>query len=130
MKLLTKELIKQFEKTGRQEGKNDPLVIAKYFCPWTQWTWFATEYDKENDEFFWVIDGHEKERGCFTHLELISILWPHGLRIERDLYFEPTSCSELGLPIFNYEEEQYLDEYDPCMIPEMQYASWESKYAF
>jgi len=33
------------------------------------------------------------------------------------------------LPTFDYEEEQDMDEYDPCMIPEMQWACGESKYA-
>ena len=33
MKLLTKELLKRFEKVGRQEDAKDPIVIAKFFNP-------------------------------------------------------------------------------------------------
>lgn len=33
MKLLTKELLRRFEKVGRQPVQQDPLMIAKFFNP-------------------------------------------------------------------------------------------------
>jgi hypothetical protein len=47
MQLLTKELLKRFEKVGRQEEVSDPIVIAKFFNPAGAGTWYATEYDPE-----------------------------------------------------------------------------------
>jgi len=52
MKLLTKELLKRFEKVGRQEDAKDPIVIAKFFNPTGAGTWLATEYDPNSKEFF------------------------------------------------------------------------------
>ena len=43
MKLLTDEIIRNFEKVGRQENSKDPLVIAKFFNRMGAGTWYATE---------------------------------------------------------------------------------------
>ena len=88
MKLLTKELLKQFPKLYETEEvpAEEKKVIAKFFTPWTNWTWYATEFDGE-DRFFGLVDGNEKEWGYFSLKELQSITGPVGLKIERDLYF-------------------------------------------
>jgi hypothetical protein len=52
MKLLTKELLKQFAKVGCQEDNPDPLVVCKYFYPAGIRTWYATEYDPETRLFY------------------------------------------------------------------------------
>jgi len=52
MKLLTKELLKRFAQVGRQEDESDPLVIAKFFNPTGAGTWYATEYDPQDQIFF------------------------------------------------------------------------------
>ncbi|USN56634.1 MAG: DUF2958 domain-containing protein [Candidatus Peribacteria bacterium] len=54
MKLLTQEILHQFYVTGVQEDSPDPLVIAKFFCPWNQWTWYATEYHPSSRTFFGI----------------------------------------------------------------------------
>jgi len=130
MKLLTKQLTQQFKTTGRQEWKKDHLVIARYFCPWNARTRYATEYDPEAKEFFGYVDGLDAERGYFSLTELESLDGPFGLTIERDMHFNPQLCSALWLPTFDYKEESPMEDYDPCMIPEMQYASGEAKYCF
>ena len=89
MKLLTKEILKKFEKVGSQEEVKDPVVIAKFFTPWTHWTWFATEYDPENKIFFGLVEGHEKEWGYFSLEELEKVKGPFRLGIERDMMFDP-----------------------------------------
>jgi len=88
MKLLTKELKKQFPKLyeGEEIPTEEKKVIAKFFTPWTSWTWYATEFDGE-DLFFGLVDGQEKEWGYFSLRELEAITGPAGLKIERDLYF-------------------------------------------
>lgn len=87
MKLLTKELIEKFPKIGEAEplGERAP-IIAKFFTPWTNWTWYATEFDGE-DQFFGLVRGMETELGYFSLTELQSINGPAGLKIERDKWF-------------------------------------------
>jgi len=46
MELLTKEILEKFRATGSQEHIPDPLIVVKYFTPWTNWTWYATEFDE------------------------------------------------------------------------------------
>ncbi len=99
MKLLTKELENQFEKTGRQEEVADPIVIAKFFDPCGGATWLATEYERESQTFFGYVSlfntAHENELGYFSKPELESIKGPLGLGIERDRYFTGGRLSEV-----------------------------------
>lgn len=99
MKLLTQELIKRFEQVGSQEWNHDPLVIAKFFHPYSSWTWYATEYDPENKMFFGIVVWVETEFGDFSLEELESIKLG-GIPMERDRDFEK-KCSEIdGLKDF------------------------------
>jgi hypothetical protein len=77
-----------------QENTKDPLIRAKYFTPWSNWTWYVLEYDG-NDLCFGYVEGHEAELGYFSVSELAAIRGPGGLRIERDLYLEPTRLSDV-----------------------------------
>ena len=88
MQLLTKELLKEFPKIGATEQipAEEKVVIAKFFDPSGSWTWYAVEYDGE-DQFFGLVDGFELEWGYFRLSELQSIKGRFGLGIERDLYF-------------------------------------------
>ena len=95
MKLLTKEIEKQFAKVGRQENVSDPLIVAKFFDPQGSWTWYATEYDPENEIFFGWVHGHDKEWGSFSLEELQSYTGPFMLGIERDIYFGYQRISEI-----------------------------------
>ena len=95
MKLLTTQLLKSFEKIGRQENTTDPMVIAKFFDPTGSWTWFATEYDPSTKMFFGLVHGIEKEWGPFGLEELENLTLPLGLGIERDMYFDACRASEL-----------------------------------
>lgn len=97
MKLLTKEIIRKLPKLYANEEKEpaDIKVIVKFFCPWSNWTWFATEYDPEEGMFYGLVTGHEKELGYFTLAQLESIRGPAGIRIERDLYFGDHTLKEV-----------------------------------
>jgi len=88
MKLLTKELLKQFPGLGETEGtpEEEKVVIVKFFHPMSSWTWYAVEYDPKDRLFFGLVDGHEKEWGGFSLDELESVK-VRGLGIERDMYF-------------------------------------------
>jgi hypothetical protein len=91
MKLLTRELLKRFEQVGSQELSEDPLVIAKFFNPEGAGTWYATEYNPEDKEFFGYVSifgDHCDEWGHFTLAELESYRGRLGLGIERDQHFQ------------------------------------------
>lgn len=94
MKLITKALENLFAKypTYSQDGKMfDAVVIAKFFMPWSSFTWYVTEASKLNDgdyEFFGYVDGLEGEFGYFTLSELQSLRGRYGLRVERDMHFD------------------------------------------
>ena len=96
MKLLTQELRKKLPKL--YETENVPLeekvAVVKFFTPWTNWTWYATEFDGKDTFFGWV-HGHEREWGNFSLKELESIRGQWGLTIERDLYFNPTKIKDI-----------------------------------
>ena len=52
VKLMTDKLLNRFEEVGSQEKVTDPIVIAKFFHPYSSWIWYATEYDPVTKEFF------------------------------------------------------------------------------
>jgi len=97
MKLLTGELRARLPSLFSQEGSDDPMVYAKFFTPWTNWTWYATEGSPEDDDFifFGFVFGFEGEWGYFSLKELESIKGPAGLTIERDIYFTSAPWSEV-----------------------------------
>ena len=68
----------------------DKVAQVKFFTPWTNWTWFAIEFDPTDRVFFGLVFGQETEFGYFSLDELESIQGPFGLRIERDIHFMPT----------------------------------------
>ena len=96
MELLTKELERRFATVGRQEALGDKAkVVAKFFTPDGQWTWYATEYDSETREFFGLVDGFEVELGYFSLGDLESAKGPLGLAIERDLHWKEKTVEEV-----------------------------------
>jgi hypothetical protein len=97
MKLLTDELRAQLPPLYAQEHEDDAMIYAKFFTPWTGWTWFVTEGSQEDDDFifFGYVIGLEAEWGYFSLNELESVRGPAGLTIEQDLYFTPKRKSEI-----------------------------------
>lgn len=101
MKLITKEIIKLFEKypIGSQDGKEgDATVIVKFFYPAGAATWLITEGNlikNENGnvsdiEMFGFCCPMGVEYGelgyvMLSNLETIEVI--PGLKVERDLYF-------------------------------------------
>ena len=103
MKLITKTLEDRFAEIGDQSEILDPVIIAKFFNPCGSQTWYASEYDKENQICFGYVTGMAfDEWGTFSIQELESLKLPLGLKIERDLYFKEAQFKELI-------KEQHLD---------------------
>ena len=95
--LLPLDLLATLPALYSTEHIDDPPVKIKYFTPWSNWTWYATEGSLESDgdvRFFGLVDGHEKELGYFVLSELMSVRGPGGLTIERDLHFGEHTLSE------------------------------------
>ena len=83
MKLLTADIISKLKKKpyGSTENDNITPIIVKFFCPWSNWTWYAIEGEQREDgdwEFFGLVEGHEKELGSFCLSELESVRRPWG----------------------------------------------------
>lgn len=99
MKLLTKEIRDRLPPIGTTDGQfGDAVVQVKFFCPWSNWTWYATEFDGE-DLFFGLVVGFETELGYFSLSELRSVHGPWELGIERDRHFRPRPLREVrGCP--------------------------------
>lgn len=95
MKLLTKTIEKQFEKTGCQDGNKNPKVIAKFFSIASDWRWYCTEYIKEDNVFFGMVCGFENELGYFSLSEFEELNRKSSFPpIERDLHFSPKPLQE------------------------------------
>ena len=97
MKLLTAELRASFPPLYSQEKLTDPIVHCKFFTPDSNWTWYVTEGEAEEDDFrfFGYVCGLDEEWGYFVLSELESVRGPLGLSIERDLYFTPGPFREI-----------------------------------
>jgi len=91
--LLTSELLSRFAELGPQDEPN-PLIVTKFFTPWSRWTWFAFSYNPENGIFFGLIKGTETELGYFAMEDLRELRGPIGLRVERDLYWREKRLSD------------------------------------
>lgn len=94
-RLLDDSLRRSLPKLGQQADISDPTVFAKFFFPASGWTWFVTEGEVDANDFlfFGYVIGFESEWGHFSLRELEEVE-VSGLRVERDLYFEPTPFSK------------------------------------
>ena len=91
MELLPKSIAETLPPLYSQENVEDPLCRVKLFDIFSQWTWYIIEYDPDEELCFGFVHGFDDELGYFSLAELKSL----GIRIERDLYFEPKPLSEV-----------------------------------
>lgn len=95
------------------EGKSDPMIVAKFFNPMGAGTWYIIEGSPidENGEmipenapeskqaravdflFYGYVDLFEGEFGYFSLSEIEQVDLPFGMKIERDIFFRPTPQS-------------------------------------
>ena len=98
MKLFTKADLANLPKLYAQDGKgDDAMVFVKLFSPFSNWTWYVTEFDPEEKIFFGLADGFEAELG-YTSLEELESLTHDRLGIpavERDKFFTPRPIKEV-----------------------------------
>ena len=114
MKLLTKELEKKIPPLYSQENVKDPMVVAKFFFPAGSATWWIIEGEwkkyplfdadeiqvSEDKEYLMfglcmLFTPQEAELGYVSLDELASVTGPMGLKVERDMYWEPIPLSKV-----------------------------------
>lgn len=95
MNLLTQQLLDRFKELGKQDIK-DPIIVAKFFVSWSNWTWYATAYDEETGLFFGIICGSHIELGYFSLDDLKRVRGRMGLGVERDLCWKEKRLSDLS----------------------------------
>ena len=109
VKLLTKELEKKIPPLYSQENNPDPMVVAKFFFPAGSATWWIIEGEWQEPNIIDVDDKRdylmfglcmlftpqEAELGYVSLNELASVTGHFGLRVERDMYWEPVPLSKV-----------------------------------
>ena len=96
MILLTKKIREKLIKNHlEQDGTKTFKAEVKLFNPCGIGTWYLSELDPETNIAFGLCELHEKELGYVSIDELKEIELPFFLKIERDLYYQPTHFSDL-----------------------------------
>lgn len=112
--LMTKEVEKSFEQFPlySQDGKGlDAIVSAKFFSPYTGWTWLLTEYDPVDRLFFGLVLGLEVESGYVDLSELEQVNASRDPQpVERDAYFTPKTLREALAELGRNDLIEMLDD--------------------
>ena len=95
MKLLTKEITEQAKEQYDKGSDMEQMVVAKYFNPIGNGTWYLMNLADDEDYAWGIVDMFAIEMGSFSMRELQSIQLPLNMGIERDKYFEPIKADEL-----------------------------------
>ena len=97
--LMTDKLADTIPAIGATENAkdyDDVLARAKLFSPYSNWTWFITEMDRETGQCFGLVEGFEREIGYFDLTELAETTVLGGVpAVERDLYWQPMTLGEI-----------------------------------
>lgn len=82
---------------ARDESTTDdgPLLYLKFFTPDGGWTWYLAGYDRDTRIAYGLVYGFEREWGTFSIDELESVRGRLGLKIERDLHFQPCFANDI-----------------------------------
>jgi hypothetical protein len=119
VKLLTAANKKDLPAIYSQEHNPDPLVVVKWFSPYSGWRWYATEgeevqngaciltgqngenpddctthYHEVDWRFFGLVTGQYDEMGYWM-LSDLDVKRGQLPLVERDLYWTPTPLSKI-----------------------------------
>lgn len=96
MKLMTQEIERKAQAQYGQGSDMAQKVVAKFFDPCSQWTWYVMNQDPEDPDYLWgIVKGFEVEVGSFSLSELQSFRGQFGLGIERDRFFTIVPAREV-----------------------------------
>jgi hypothetical protein len=92
-KLITKEIEKLLPAIGTTSEleARDVKVPLKLFNPCAAGTWYVTEADLATGEAFGYAEITDGELGYFDLNEIASVKLRFGLRIERDIHWDPNT---------------------------------------
>lgn len=97
--LMTKELGKTIPPLYANEdaAEHDAILArVKLFSPYSNWTWYVTEWDPKTGLCFGLVQGFETELGYFDLTELAEVTVFGGVpAVERDLYWKPKTLGEI-----------------------------------
>ena len=97
--LMTEKLADAIPAIGATDNARDydeVLARAKLFSPYSNWTWYITEMDRESGQCFGLVEGLERELGYFDLEELAETTVLGGVpSVERDLYWQPMTLGEI-----------------------------------
>ena len=99
MKLITKEISKQAQAAYKVYA-NKPLeeqqVVAKFFDPMGNFTWYLLNQDPAEPDYLWgIVKGFDVEIGSFSLAELEAVATYRILGIERDLSFKAQNAKTI-----------------------------------
>lgn len=93
--LLTAADRKKLPPLYSQDGKgNEAIAYVKFFSPYSNWTWYATEFDGE-DTFFGLVVGQQTELGYFSLSELEGAERNGLPLVERDKWWDPAPLGDI-----------------------------------
>ena len=82
--------------TDHARNYDEVTARAKLFSPFSNWTWYITELDRETGQCFGLVEGLETELGYFDLSELAETTVLGGVpAVERDLYWQPMTLGEI-----------------------------------
>ena len=97
--LMTEKLADTIPAIGATENArdyDDVLARAKLLSPYSNWTWYITELDRQTGQCFGLVEGLERELGYFDLTELAETTVLGGVpAVERDLYWQPMTLGEI-----------------------------------
>lgn len=90
MKLVTKE-IKRLLDSNNKKKPDDRVPYLKLFNPCGAATWLITEFNEGEGMFFGLCDlgMGSPELGYVSIQEIEEVELPFGMKIERDMWWEP-----------------------------------------
>ena len=101
--LLTTKLVNDLPPlyNSEENPEKEAIAVVKFFSPYSQWTWYAVEFD--GDDTFWgLVDGFEMEYGYFSYSELEAVTVFGGVpAVERDCHWTPQPVKEIEKEILS-----------------------------
>ena len=86
---------------SEKHPEKESVAMVKFFSPYSQWTWYAVEFDGE-DTFWGLVDGFEMEYGYFSYSELEAVTVFGGVpAVERDCHWSPRPVKEIEAEILS-----------------------------
>ena len=101
--LLTQEIMDTLPPLYNSEKhpEKEAIAMVKFFSPYSQWTWYAIEFDGV-DTFWGLVDGFEMEYGYFSYSELEAVSVFGGVpAVERDCHWSPRPVKEIEAEILS-----------------------------